>query len=480
MRRDKVLLSLALALLFTGSCAEDPRAADKLQVVAEIDGASITREALGAHLVRHGIARTKGAEARKLVAVGTLDKMIEEALLLKEAKARGIVIEDWRLDREIESAQAGYAPGAFPRTLHAERLTHEDYRKLVRKRLMVSAFLREEMSQLKEPSDDEVRALYESTVAGKNIPDKARVRQVLVKTREEAEHVLSEIRARRLSFEKAAVQHSEAPEGKSGGDLGWFAKGAMPRVFDICFTQKKGAITDVVESDWGFHIFQIVDVAKAHEETFEEAEDRLIKTLKLERQTKAHDALMKRLREKSKLTINKKALDHVVKAIPAPPKEEDFSNAAASKKAIEPNVAAPTKSPKVIDISKNKNPSVSPTKAQETRAPKAEQPKTPVQKSVAAKKVEVAPKAVEPAPKKTESAAKKVEPAPKKTEAANKVQPAPKKAEPAPKKTEAAPQKKEPSAKKVEAKKAPPKAPVLEPEPKGEPPPPEPKGEPSE
>ena len=95
--------------------------------------------------------------------------------------------------------------------------------------------------------------------------DRIRVRHLLVKTEEEAELIRGDIRARKISFANAAQRYSIAPEGKGGGDLGWFSRGQLPKVFDSCFDLETKRLSKVVASDYGYHLFEVLERQKAGE-----------------------------------------------------------------------------------------------------------------------------------------------------------------------------------------------------------------------
>jgi parvulin-like peptidyl-prolyl isomerase len=59
------------------------------------------------------------------------------------------------------------------------------------------------------------------------------------------------------NFEEMARLHSITPEGKNGGRLGPFMKGMLPAVFDIAFHMKVGEISDILRSNYGYHVILV-------------------------------------------------------------------------------------------------------------------------------------------------------------------------------------------------------------------------------
>ncbi len=77
-----------------------------------------------------------------------------------------------------------------------------------------------------------------------------------------AQKVLSEIKANPAKFAALAKQYSEDPgSAANGGDLGYFGKGVMVKPFEqVAFNMKKGQISDLVETQYGYHILKLNDI----------------------------------------------------------------------------------------------------------------------------------------------------------------------------------------------------------------------------
>lgn len=89
-----------------------------------------------------------------------------------------------------------------------------------------------------------------------------RARHILVKTKPKAEELLEALKMGE-DFSELAKNNSECPSKKRGGDLGKFERGKMTKPFErAAFALKPGEISDVVKSDFGYHIIQRTDSAK--------------------------------------------------------------------------------------------------------------------------------------------------------------------------------------------------------------------------
>ncbi|WP_373975895.1 SurA N-terminal domain-containing protein [Chitinibacter sp. SCUT-21] len=102
------------------------------------------------------------------------------------------------------------------------------------------------------------------------------------KVRAQAEAILAEVKKNPAQFAELAKAKSQDPgSAENGGDLGFFAKGAMVKPFeDAAFKMTKGQISDVVETDFGFHILKLEDVKGA---TFADVKPKIEEQLKLEK-----------------------------------------------------------------------------------------------------------------------------------------------------------------------------------------------------
>ena len=82
---------------------------------------------------------------------------------------------------------------------------------------------------------------------------------ILCKTDKKAKEVLEKLGAGQ-SFAQMARKYSQCPSGKSGGDLGWFGKGAMVSEFEkAAFEGEKGKVLGPVKTQFGYHLIKVLE-----------------------------------------------------------------------------------------------------------------------------------------------------------------------------------------------------------------------------
>ncbi|TAE83088.1 MAG: hypothetical protein EAZ74_00815 [Alphaproteobacteria bacterium] len=129
----------------------------------------------------------------------------------------------------------------------------------MRKKILVDSFLQEKSSSLVTPAS--VKLEYETQKASTANEQEVRASHILVKTEQEAKALLAKIKAGSPFEEVAKTASVDKASAVSGGDLGYFVKdGAMvPSFSQAAFALEKGAISEPVQSEFGWHIIKLVD-----------------------------------------------------------------------------------------------------------------------------------------------------------------------------------------------------------------------------
>lgn len=137
-------------------------------------------------------------------------------------------------------------------------------------------------------SDEEVKKYYDEHSAQYSEPEQRRASHILIAERTQAEQLLNEIKQNPSKFEDLAKQHSKDPgSATKGGDLGFFARGAMVKPFeDAAFGMKGGEISGLVQSDFGFHIIKLTAIKQGAARSFNEISGEIAQELKKQKAVK--------------------------------------------------------------------------------------------------------------------------------------------------------------------------------------------------
>jgi len=216
-------------------------------------------------------------------------------------------IEDrYRQDREqvnvefvrVSSADVGKTATVSDADVEKWVADHPDrYRTPPRVRVRYAAYLPKDFAALAAPSDDEIKAYYDEHRDDRfTAPEEVRARHILIKlppaadekaraaARTKAEDVLAKVK-KGADFAKLAQDVSEDPGTASkGGDLGLFSRGHMVPAFDAAaFALEPGAVSDVVETPFGFHIIKVEEKLPGGQKPLDAVRDEIVKTLSAEK-----------------------------------------------------------------------------------------------------------------------------------------------------------------------------------------------------
>ncbi|RZJ09467.1 MAG: peptidyl-prolyl cis-trans isomerase [Acidovorax sp.] len=143
-------------------------------------------------------------------------------------------------------------------------------------------------------NEDDVRTYYKENLARMADKEERRASHILInapkdassadreKAKARATELLAQVRKAPATFADVAKKNSDDKgSGAAGGDLNFFARGAMVKPFEeAAFALKKGEISDVVESDFGYHIIQLTDIKTPRQPSFEELRPKMEAELK--------------------------------------------------------------------------------------------------------------------------------------------------------------------------------------------------------
>ena len=167
------------------------------------------------------------------------------------------------------------------------------------------------MRQGLQISDDELKLKYEQNIQDYQVPNRVHAEHILLMTvnktdaeveeiKKKAEDVLKQVK-KGAKFDELAKKYSEDPGSKDkGGDLGWLIQGqTVPEFEKAAFSLQAGAVSDLVKTQYGFHIIKVLEKETAHTKSFEEVKDSIRAPLLSQKPTTAPANLPTNSRRKS-------------------------------------------------------------------------------------------------------------------------------------------------------------------------------------
>jgi len=181
----------------------------------------------------------------------------------------------------------------------------------LKKRVIVEAFVRKKIDQDVKISDDDMKKFYDQNKDKFNSGEQIRASHILVKDEKTAQDILAQLK-KGASFEDLARKYSADASAAKGGDLGWFAKGAMVPDFEkVAFSLKEGQLSDVVKTPYGYHIIKVTGKRPAGTRSFEEVKDQIRTAMLPARQQEILQQLKDSLKKNAKISIKEDALNEV-------------------------------------------------------------------------------------------------------------------------------------------------------------------------
>lgn len=277
---------------------------------AIVNGQNVTEEAVRFELDRlvrfymsHGMTMEEIKKNLPKLEERALEQAIGAKLLLDRAMQLELPVTEKDIDDEIAKvvAQVGGEEN-YKKALQAQNITEENFRKELEKGARVNMLVAQACAHIDDPSEEDVAAFYEAHKAEYVTAPQVLCQHILVKGSDDA--ALDKIRAIRerivndkADFAEEAKKHSDCPSGAEGGSLGWFGPGMMVPEFDkAAFEMKKGEISEVVTTQFGFHIIYKADEKGGGQQTLVDVHDQIKDLLRHESRGKAMDAFVADLR----------------------------------------------------------------------------------------------------------------------------------------------------------------------------------------
>ncbi len=257
-----------------------PQQGSAEEIVATVDGIDITRSRLDRVIEEYKQKSGKDALTKE-----DLERLIHN-IILRELILKQPYVAELKQDPDIKRRVSKFE-----------------------EELLVAGYLDKEIGSKLTVTDQEMKQYYRKHPDEFKTAKKVKARVILLKTREEAENIRSQLQ-KGADFSELARKYSiDAPSSSEGGSLGVVEKGkTFPEIDHVLFNLKVGEISDIVETQFGFNIFTVDTIYPETVQPFDSVKDKVKKKILRIKEAKAFLQMGAKLEKNAKITIFDKRL----------------------------------------------------------------------------------------------------------------------------------------------------------------------------
>jgi peptidyl-prolyl cis-trans isomerase C len=228
-----------------------------------------------------------------------------------------VAVPDADVDARIAEVKKQFpSEDLFMQTLIDRKMTLDQIKADARRDMSIARLIDAEIAPRIAVKPAQVEDFYKNNPEKFQQPERVRASHILISTPEnadaatkaqaqsKAQQILKDVKAGK-DFAALARQHSQDPgSAVNGGDLGFFSQGQMVGPFnDAAFSLKPGATSDLIETQFGYHIIRVAEKQPARTVSLDEARPRIEAFLQDQNRENETESFVKALRAKGRVEI---------------------------------------------------------------------------------------------------------------------------------------------------------------------------------
>jgi peptidyl-prolyl cis-trans isomerase C len=243
-----------------------------------------------------------------------LDSLIERELLYQESQKAGINVDDKSIDDQLAVIKKRFASEEeFKNMLVMMKNSEEDVKAQIKKGLAIKELIETRITPKIVITDEESKNFYGAHPELFKQPEQVKASHILIKVetganeqeKAQAKKKIEEVQAKLKGgqdFTELAKEYSEGPSSANGGDLGYFRRGQMVKPFeDAAFEMQPNDVSDIVETQFGYHLIKVYDRSPEKVLTYAEVKDRLIEQMKQQKTEQEALKYIEQLKKEAKI-----------------------------------------------------------------------------------------------------------------------------------------------------------------------------------
>jgi parvulin-like peptidyl-prolyl isomerase len=307
-RRDVGLPLLFLCLLVAWpSCS--PQSGSSQSVVVKVGDRVVTLGDLERIVT---ITSIENGISKKVVwsSIDSLtNRIVNDFLILEYGEEAGITIPDIELERAIQDIVKDYPDDSFKETLLDRCIDYDEWKQRLREQLLVEKIMNEQASSLPPISHHAIKAYYDERKEEFQHPPRIKLLHIVTKEKEEAEALLARIKQEE---DMKSILKEQAGDLALRGDQGeqWRTDDMLPPdLSEKAFSIEIGTISDVIETQYGFHIIKVLKREPAGRKGLLEVIPEIENTLLREVVERHYRVWLEELRKRYPIKINHALLE---------------------------------------------------------------------------------------------------------------------------------------------------------------------------
>ncbi len=232
-----------------------------------------------------------------------LDRLINDQLILQEAKKLGLTIQEDQFKTYAEDFWKSYTPGSKKKILRTNGLTMDTWEALVKKRMLIEQTITRVVEDRVHVGEDEVEGYYWTNLLEFYRPVRVHARQIVVETEAQAKTLKKQLDEGE-NFQALARQYSRGPEKDQGGDLGWVGADDLPQAFTkVLLKMKEHEISNPIATNYGYHIFTVDKRERGGRISLDEAKKEIKEKIKLNKTDQVFQSWLGEIRAQANIAF---------------------------------------------------------------------------------------------------------------------------------------------------------------------------------
>jgi len=235
-------------------------------------------------------------------------ELIEEMIILRRAEELGLQVSSGELQQALDDMKRDYDDQSLKDMFMRQAISMQTWKERVRRQLLVEKVVNQDLGASISVTPEEMRQYYDEHHEEWGGGEQVRVRHILLPSQEQADEVVKKIKTGE-DFAAVARQYSTAPEAKTGGDMGYVARGQLPEKLESpIFSLEPDRVSPVIKTSYGYHIFKVVEKRPAGKPRMDDWIEEIRKRVKKEKIESAYGPWLASLRSRYKITVNKEII----------------------------------------------------------------------------------------------------------------------------------------------------------------------------